>query len=316
MKIIECVPNISEGRNQKTITTIQQSVQGIKGVKLISCESDADHNRSVLTLAGEPEGLLDGAFEIYRLALELIDLRKHQGEHPRMGAVDVCPFIPVQESSMEECVELANKLGERVGKELSVPVYLYESAAQNPERQNLAKIRKGQFEKLRELIGQDQSKVPDYGPNAIHPSFGATAIGARFFLIAYNVNLEGDAVELAQAIGKAIREKNGGLAGVKAMGFEIEIAGKKYAQVSMNLVDYRKTSPAQAYQRIMELAREQNVEVKESELVGVIPQAAMELCAKQLGIEASDNLQVLNQEVAKALKLKDYRPELILENNL
>lgn len=298
MAIVECVPNISEGRDLAKVKAVTDAVAGIPGCSLISCESDADHNRSVITLAGSPEAMVEAAFRIYVKAAELIDLNTHSGEHPRMGAVDVCPFIPVKGVTMADCADLARQLGERVGANLGIPVYLYEAAASRPERKNLADIRKGQFEKLKTLIGKDESRVPDFGPNKIHPTFGCTAIGARFFLVAYNVNLDSDNIELAKEIGKKIREKDGGMPGVKAMGFEIQINGKTYGQVSMNLVDYRKTSPAQAYRQIEVMAGEAGVEILESELIGVIPQDAMNLCAGQ------------------ALKLKGYSPKMVLENNL
>ena len=314
MAIVECVPNISEGADQSKIDQIISGARDVQGATLISCESDADHNRSVITLAGEGEPVSEAAFRIYQKAIELIDLNNHKGEHPRMGAVDVCPFIPVQDANMQDCVELAEKLGKRVGEELKFPVYLYEAAAKRDDRKNLAKIRKGQFEKLKDLIGSEDDRVPDFGPNAIHPSGGCTAIGARFFLIAYNVNLDSNNIDLAKEIGKTIREKNDGMPGVKAMGFMLEDEG--IAQVSMNLVDYRKTSPAQAYKRIEELAAAQDVRVKESEIIGVIPQDTMKVCAEQLGIAATDNLKELNDAVAAALKVKDYKDALVLENNL
>ncbi|MCA8938328.1 MAG: glutamate formimidoyltransferase, partial [Planctomycetes bacterium] len=210
MPIIECVPNISEGRDLAKVERIIANAKSVEGATLISCESDADHNRSVITLAGTPEGVSEAAFQIYAAAKVEIDLTKHEGEHPRMGAVDVCPFIPVSDASMEDCVKLAQALAKRVGEELELPIYLYEAAASRPERKNLADIRKGQFEKLRDLIGNDPDRVPDFGPNAIHPSFGCSAIGARFFLVAWNVNLDSDDIALAKSIGKAVREKDGG----------------------------------------------------------------------------------------------------------
>jgi glutamate formiminotransferase/formiminotetrahydrofolate cyclodeaminase len=298
MSVIECVPNISEGRDKAKIAAVVDTIRGVPGVTLVSCESDADHNRSVITFAGTPDGVVEAAFRIYAKAVTVIDLNHHKGEHPRMGAVDVCPFIPVKNATMEQCAELARKLGARVGKELGVPVYLYESAATRPERKNLADIRKGEFEGLREVIGKDPARVPDFGPNAIHATAGCTAIGARFFLIAYNVNLDTPDVAVAKKIAKAIREKDGGMPGVKAMGFAIEQGGRGYAQVSMNLVDYRKTSPAQAYARIAELAAADGVAVYESEIVGVIPQESLDASA------------------AQALKVKHFTPRMVLENCL
>ena len=313
--IIECVPNISEGTDLEKVERIIAGVRDVEGVTLVGCESDADHNRSVITLAGNGDALVEAAFRIYKAAKDEIDLNKHLGEHPRMGAVDVCPFIPVADATMEQCVACAEKLAERVGKELELPIYLYESAARREDRKNLATIRKGQFEKLKDLIGKDEDRVPDFGPNAIHPTFGCSAIGARFFLIAYNVNLNSDDVALAKTIGKTVREKDGGMKAVKGMGFEIQMNGKTYGQVSMNLVDYRETSPALVYKRIEELAAEQSVDVLESELIGVMPQATVDLCAEQLGINESD-AGARADAVAKALKIKGWKREMVLENNL
>lgn len=298
MQIVECVPNISEGRDRAKIDAVAAAAASVPGATLISCESDAAHNRSVLTLAGSPDACLEAAFRIYKAALPLIDLNAHTGEHPRMGAVDVCPFIPVLGVTMEECAALARRLGERVGRELGIPVFLYEAAASKPERKNLAEVREGQFEGLRKRIGTDPTRTPDFGPHTIHPTFGCTAIGARFFLIAYNVNLDTGDIKLAKQIAKAVREKDGGLPGVKGMGFEVEVDGRKLAQVSMNLVDYRKTSPAQVYEVIEKLAGDAHVAVYESELVGVIPQEALNLCA------------------AQRMKLRGYTPKMVLENNL
>lgn len=296
MPIVECVPNFSEGRNSETVEQIVNSAR-ISGVTVLGYEMDSDHNRSVVTLAGDPESVAEAAFRACATAAKLIDLNQHQGEHPRMGATDVIPFIPVSDISMDECVKLAEKLAERIGNELEIPTYLYGDAAKVEGRENLAKVRKGQFEKLKEKIGSDEKRTPDFGPNHIHPTAGATAVGARFFLIAYNVNLESQDVELAKTIGKTIREKNDGMPGVKAMGFEL--AEENCVQVSMNLVDYRKTSPAQAYARIEELAQEAGVSIRESELIGLLPQDALDQCAGQ------------------ALKIKDFNPsEQVIEQKL
>jgi len=276
MGLVECVPNFSEGRRPEVLQQILDAMTAVPGVALLGHAMDADHNRAVVTLAGEGAAVAEGAFRGIAKASELIDLREHQGEHPRMGATDVCPFIPLGDTTMDECVALAHGLAERVGTELSIPTFCYESAAKRPERQNLAKVRKGQFEKLRDLIGTDPAREPDFGPNAIHESAGATAVGARFFLVAYNVNLDSEDVAVAKAIGKAVREKDGGLKAVKAMGFELERDGRTIGQVSMNLVDYRVTPPAKAYAEIERMAREQGIEILESEIIGLIPAAALE----------------------------------------
>jgi glutamate formiminotransferase len=244
--LVECVPNFSEGRRPEVLQQILDAITAVPGVALLGHAMDADHNRAVVTLAGEGEAVVEGAFRGIAKAAELIDLREHQGEHPRMGATDVVPFIPLGDTTMEQCVALATTLARRVGEELQIPTFLYESAATRPERQNLAKVRKGQFEGLRDAIGTDPDRDPDFGPRAIHASAGATAIGARFFLIAYNVNLDSEDVAIAKTIGTLVREKDGGLPSVKAMGFELTREGRTIGQVSMNLVDYRVTSPARA----------------------------------------------------------------------
>ena len=295
-KLVECVPNFSEGRNPQILDKIIDSIKAVSGVYLLGHEMDSDHNRSVVTFIGEPEAAIEAAFAAISKAKDMIDLNKHKGEHPRMGATDVCPFIPIQNITTEECVELANKLGKRVGEELNIPVFLYEDAATRPERKNLAKIRKGQFEKLRELIGTDPAKKPDYGPKAIHPTAGATAIGARFFLIAYNVNLKTTDIKLAKNIAKSIREKNGGFPGVKALG--LSLTDKNMAQVSMNLTDYRKTSMLTVFNEISRQAAQAGVKVVESEVIGVLPSDALEGIAKE------------------ALKLTEFKPDQIIEHKL
>jgi glutamate formiminotransferase / formiminotetrahydrofolate cyclodeaminase len=303
MPIVECVPNFSEGRRKDVIEQIADTVRAVKGVNLLGYESDTDHNRSVFTLAGEPEPVMEAAFAACRKAAVLIDLNKHTGEHPRMGATDVIPFIPISDVTMAECVKLAERLGARIGKELNIPVFLYAEAAKREERRNLADVRQGEFEGLREEIGKHSTRTPDFGPERIHATAGATAVGARFFLIAYNVNLDTTDVKLAKRIAKAIREKDGGMPAVKAMGFELK--GEGAVQVSMNLVDYRKTSPARAHQRIAELAREGGVQIKDSEVVGLLPQDAMNVCARQLGMESGDT-ERLNRFVTETLKLRDF----------
>jgi glutamate formiminotransferase / formiminotetrahydrofolate cyclodeaminase len=313
MPIVECVPNFSEGRRPEVVRQIVEAITAVPGVALLGYESDPDHNRSVVTIAGQPDAILEGAFQGAKAAAELIDLREHKGEHPRMGATDVVPFVPISGISMEECVKLAESLAKRIGEELQIPTFLYGDAAKREERSNLAKVRKGQFEGLREEIGSNSAHEPDFGPHKIHESAGATAVGARFFLIAFNVNLDTTDVKLAKRIGKAIREKDGGMPGVKAMGFDLP--AENCVQVSMNLVDYRKTSPAQAFLKIAELAEAEGVKVKNSEIVGLLPQEALELCARQMidmkqlrSMEGSGQVW-LNQLAAETLKLKDFVPD-------
>ncbi len=273
MRLVLCVPNFSEGRRPEVVDAICAEISSVAGVTLIDRESDADHNRSVVTFVGPLDAAQEAAFRAMKKAAALIDLRTHQGAHPRMGATDVVPFIPLGETTTEECVAAAKALGERAGRELGIPVFLYADAAARPERRDLAAVRSGQFEGLRDAIGTDPARDPDFGPRKIHESAGCTAIGARFFLVAYNVNLATNDVALAKRIAKEIREKDGGLPGVKALGFHL--ADRDVAQVSMNLVDYRKTSPGVAYEEIRRRAEIAGVKVLESEVVGLVPQAAI-----------------------------------------
>ena len=208
-QIVECVPNFSEGRRKEVIEAITEAARRVPGVTILDCESDKNHNRMVLTFVGTPEAVKNGALEASSKAMDLIDLTKHTGEHPRMGAVDVVPFVPLKDITMEECVEIANSFGEEFAKRFNVPVFLYEAAARKEERRNLASVREGQFEGLRELIGKDPSRVPDYGPNRIHPTAGATAVGARPILIAYNVDLATNDLTVAKKIAHSVRERDG-----------------------------------------------------------------------------------------------------------
>ncbi len=321
MATVECVPNFSEGRRPEVVAAIELAAREVPGVRVLGMERDADHNRCVLTFAGEPAAVVEAAVACARKAAELIDLRNHQGEHPRMGATDVIPFVPIEGVDMAACVELARRCARRIGDELGIPAFLYGEAATRDERRNLAQVREGEFEGLRELIGKDPAKTPDFGPHQIHASAGATAVGARFFLIAYNVNLESRDLKLAKRIAKAIREKDGGMKGVRALGLELRDSG--CVQVSMNLVDYRQTSPAHAFARIAELAAAEGVQIRESEIIGLLPQEALELCARQTmqmkNLQGMENAgQVwLNQFAAETLKLKEFAPqEQIIELKL
>ncbi len=277
MPIVECVPNFSEGRRKDVIDAIVAVIN--PGVALLGYESDADHNRTVVTFAGEPEAVLAAAVAGARKAAELIDLRSHKGAHPRIGATDVIPFVPISGIDMTACVELARRCARRLADELRIPTYLYGEAAARPERRDLSNIRQGEFEGLGTAIETDTARAPDFGPARLHETAGATAVGARFFLIAYNVNLESKDLKLAKNIAKAVREKDGGMPAVKALG--LELANEGCVQVSMNLTDYRKTSPAQAYARVAELAGQAGAAVRESEIVGLLPQAALDQCAAQ-----------------------------------
>lgn len=296
MKLVECVPNFSEGRRPEVVDAIVAEMTAVDGVRLLDREMDADHNRAVVTIVGEPEAVLEGAFRGVAKAGELIDLTVHEGEHPRMGATDVVPFVPVRGVTMDDCVELAKRLGERVGTELAIPVFLYEAAAARPERQNLAKVRKGQFEGLREEIGKNPAREPDFGPNRIHPTAGATAVGARPFLVAYNINLGTDDVGVAKAIAKAIRHSSGGLRYVKAMGFEIR--DRKIVQVSINMVNFRGTPLFRAFEMVKSEAERYGVPVIGSEVVGLVPADALIDCAEFY------------------LRLENFKRDQVLENRL
>lgn len=269
--LLECVPNVSEGRDAAKIREIAAAFTSGGGT-LLDTSSDVDHHRSVITFAGTPEEVVEGAVRGARAAMERIDLTQHQGEHPRMGAADVIPFVPMGEATMADAVRAAERVAERIGKELGIPTFLYGEAARRPERRDLAWVRKGQFEGLLQTVPTDPERAPDFGPAKLHASAGATAVGARFFLIAFNVNLVSRDVALAKRIAREIREKDGGLPGVKALGFEL--AGKGEVQISMNLVDFRKTSPKVVFDAIAAKAKDSGVEVSCSELVGLIPEAA------------------------------------------
>lgn len=294
-KLIECVPNFSEGRDTAVIEAIADVVRNRSGVKLLDYAPEVNHNRTVLTFAGSPEGVETTAFRLAAKAAELIDMRKHKGEHPRMGALDVCPFIPVGEATMPECVELSKRVGRRIGEELGIPVYLYEESASLPARKNLADIRKGQYEGFFEKIKKAEW-APDFGPREMNPKSGCAAVGARFPLVAYNVNLGTDNITVANTIARNIRHLNGGLRFVKAMGVRLD--DRKLVQVSMNLVNYEKTAIYRAHEMVKMEAKRYGVPVVGSEIVGLVPQAAL-----------------LNS-LEYYLQLEHFSPDQILENRL
>jgi glutamate formiminotransferase len=276
--LIECVPNFSEGRRPEVVDEIAAAVVGTPGVTLLDCQSDGHHNRSVLTFVGEAAAAGEGAFRAIAAAARLIDLTRHEGAHPRFGATDVVPFVPVRADDMSVCIETAHRLGARVGAELAIPVYFYEDAARRPERRNLADVRRGEFEGLREQIGRDPARAPDEGPAAVHPQAGAVAIGARPALIAYNVDLESTDLELARRIAREIRERDGGLPCVKAMGLALDDG----VQVSMNLTDYRRTSVLTAFEAVRSRAAAAGAAVRESEVVGLVPEDALTALAREV----------------------------------
>ena len=269
--LLECVPNISDGRDPAVVDAVARAFASA-GAVLLDVESDRDHNRSVITIAGSPRQVVDGAVAGTRAARDRNDLTRHEGAHPRMGATDVVPFVPLGDTTMTTAREAAEEAAARIAAELGIPTFLYGDAARRPERRDLAKVREGQFEGIRDVIGTDPARAPDFGPKAVHATAGATAVGARFFLIAFNVNLVTRDLGVAKRIAKEVRERDGGLPGVKALGFDLPEKG--WAQVSMNLVDFRKTSPVEAYDAVASRAQDAGVAVAGSELVGLIPKAA------------------------------------------
>lgn len=291
-KLVECVPNFSEGRRPEVVQEIVDALRR-PGVSVLDVESDADHNRSVVTLVGEPEAVLEAAWQGIAAAARLIDLDQHQGAHPRLGATDVVPFVPLRNMTMAECVALAQRLGQRVGSELQIPVFLYEAAATRPERINLADVRRGQYELLKAEIAANPARTPDYGPSRVGPA-GATIIGARAFLIAFNAYLNTTNVEIAKKVAKALRHSSGGLHFVKAMGLLVE--GK--AQVSMNLTDFMQTPIHRAVEMIRSEAARYGCVIERTELVGMIPQQALLDAAQWY------------------LQIDNFTPEMVLENRV
>jgi len=296
-EIIEAVPNFSEGQRKEVIDDIVKAVGGVAGVRVLDVKPDADHNRTVLTIVGDKLALKKSAEVLFTKAIEQIDLRKHKGEHPRMGAVDVFPIVPIREVTTEDCVELSKEVAEMVANKFKIPVYLYEDSAVSGERKNLANIRKGQFEGFAEKIKDPQWK-PDYGPQEIHPSAGVVAIGARPFLIAFNVNLDTDDVSIADQIGKQVRHIGGGLRFVKAMGLPLEKRG--ITQVSMNLTNYKQTPIYLAVELIRAIAKRRGVNILGCELVGMTPAEAMfDVANFYLGMENFSYDQVIEVKLAK-----------------
>ena len=272
-KLVECVPNFSEGKRKDVIEAIIDEVRKRKDVEILDYSSDPDHNRTDITFVGEPEAVKNAALALALKCVELIDMNKHKGEHPRMGAIDVVPFVPISGVTMEECVKLAHDFAKEFAEKSGVPCFMYEEAATRPERKNLADVRRGEFEGLKKEIGKNPERAPDYGPNRIHPTAGATAVGARFFLIAFNVNLGTSDLAIAKNIAKAVRHSSGGYRYVKAMGFEIKERG--IVQVSMNLVNYQKTPIFRVFETIKNEAARYGVPVIGSEIIGLVPMEAL-----------------------------------------
>jgi glutamate formiminotransferase len=268
-EIVECVPNFSEGRRKEVVDAIANAIASVPGVRLLDTEMDPNHNRSVITFIGDRSAVAEGAFQGAKAAVARIDMNTHRGEHPRVGALDVLPFVPILGVTMEDCVVLARSVGKRIAEELQVPVYLYEAAATRPDRKALPDVRRGEYEGLKLAIETDPDRKPDFGPSKLHPTAGACIVGARPVLIAWNVNLGTPDVRVAKRIAKAIRESDGGLPAVRAKGFEL--ADRGLVQVSMNMTDYHKTSLVQAFEAIRALAAKEGVEVVESEIIGLVP---------------------------------------------
>lgn len=272
--LVECVPNFSEGRRPERVQLIADAIAAIKPACVLDTHIDPDHNRSVITFVAPPETVVDAAVNAVRRAAEIIDMRTHHGEHPRLGATDVLPFIPVRDVTMDDCVRLAHEAGAIIARDLSIPVYFYERAALRPERVNLEDVRRGALELLREQIITNPERVPDVGPSQVHESAGAIAVGARPFLIAFNVILRSDDISVARQIARTIRARNGGLPFVKALGFRLHT--RSLVQVSMNLVNYEVTGMTAAYDAISREAARLGVEIEDTEIVGLVPRDALD----------------------------------------
>lgn len=295
-RLVECVPNVSEGRDPAVLSTLAKSIQSVPKVALLDLHVDPDHHRSVFTLAGEPEAMANALFRLIREAQHGIDLRTHHGQHPRIGVVDVVPWIPLRGVTMEECVGYAKDLGRRVGQELGIPVFLYEQASVVHLRARLETIRRGGLPGLQERMYQEADWKPDFGPNVLHPMAGAVVIGARFFLIAFNVVLKSQDIQVARRIARTIRSSGGGLPALKAMG--VHLPSRELVQVSMNLTDFRVTSLRAAFQAVVRESHRWGVEILESEIVGLVPQAAWD------------------ENLPGDLKLSNWAPDRILETRL
>ncbi|HYT77327.1 MAG TPA: glutamate formimidoyltransferase, partial [Vicinamibacterales bacterium] len=295
MAIIECIPNVSEGRRPEVVEGIAAAIRAVAGIRLLDYSSDASHNRSVFTLAGDAAPLKAAVLAIYERALASIDLRSHTGEHPRLGAVDVVPFVPIEGVTMDACVALAKDVARAVAARFGVPIYLYEEAAASPARRNLEDIRRGEFEGLAAKLATE-GWAPDFGPATAHPSAGASVIGARMPLVAYNINLNTNRLDVAKRIAAAIRQSSGGFRYVKAAGFELTDRG--IVQVSMNLTNYEKTPIFRVFEAVKREAERYGVTILESEIVGLVPSAA------------------LNAAAEFYLQMAGFKPEQVLENRL
>ncbi|HEY8870519.1 MAG TPA: glutamate formimidoyltransferase [Candidatus Limnocylindrales bacterium] len=311
--LVESVPNVSEGRRLDVVERIASAVTAAPGVQLLDRTSDASHNRSVLTLAGPAERVTDALERLVAASIDEIDLNVHRGAHPRIGAVDVIPFVPLAGSTMEECVALARRFGRQMAERFDLPVYLYAEAAMRPDRVRLADVRRGQYEALRAEISQPERR-PDFGPARTHPTAGAVAIGARPFLIAWNINLASSDLELAKRIARGVRESGGGLPKVQANGFFIEELG--LAQVSMNLLDFATTPVWLVWDTVGAAAAESGVDLAESELIGLAPLAALVDVADHAGASRELSVEERLAAAARYIKLRDFSPRMALELRL
>jgi glutamate formiminotransferase len=295
-QVVECVPNFSEGRDPSKIDAVVRAIESVPGVLLLDRSSDPDHNRSVITMAGEPETVLEAAIRAVGKAAELIDLREHAGEHPRIGAADVLPFVPVRGITLEECISLAHRAGREIWWRYRVPVYFYEAAALRPERRDLANVRRGHFEGLRVAVLHNPERAPDVGEPQLHPSAGAVAVGARKFLIAYNVNLNTSEAAVARRVAKAVRYSSGGLPYVKAIAVDLRSRG--LIQVSMNLTDFEQTSLRKVFEAVANAAARYGATIAGSEIVGLVPERALE------------------PEAISSLHLENFSATQVFENRL
>jgi glutamate formiminotransferase len=315
--LVESVPNVSEGRRIDVVDRLADAITSVPDIALLDRTSDASHNRSVFTMAGEDRAVTEALERLLAAAIHEIDMDAHEGEHPRIGAVDVIPFIPLGTSSMDDVVDVARAFGERISVRFDLPVYLYARAARRPDRERLADVRRGQYEGLKVEIGQN-GREPDFGPARMHPSAGAVAVGARPFLIAYNINLDSGDIDLAKRIARRVRESGGGLPKVQANGFEVREPERGHplrAQVSMNLLDFEVTPLWLVWEAVRDLAAEDGVRLAESELIGLAPQASFEAIADHIG-QRDGTAEERLVAAAGYIRLRDYTPMQILERRL
>ena len=299
--LVECVPNFSEGLNADTVQRIADAIRSVDSTCVLDTHIDPDHNRSVITFVAPPAEIVEAALKAVARATQLIDMRQHKGEHPRLGATDVLPFVPVRDVTIEECVQLAHQAGRRIAAELSIPVYFYEQAALRPERKNLEDVRRGALERLRKEIATVQAREPDVGPRLTHETAGAIAVGARQFLIAFNVVLKSPDITIARQIAKTIRFRHGGLPFLKALGFQLHSRG--FVQVSMNLVNYEVTGMTEAYEAVEREANRIGVKIESAEIVGLVPEAALDRKAAYFSklVDFSER-KVLEYQIAELCK--------------